>query len=463
MSTQINVTISDQHLLQDSKRRAAANQQALDSRTQQQQLEQQAANAIEEASPEERPSDVPSPLLARRPAAQRRKGDKYNLAILGNLRPSVVINSLEVFNPGSWPYTYQRFYVGAPERISCPAEAPPSPNDFPYTLTNEVQERAIASTAGITDNYHTDFTFHFSPTLVYLTVVQALPPYIQTQTTEQLSRWLLSIRNFITEFTTVCGSPFRATTFSGFVDSAGFTFPRQNVYSRFRVDLQRVTTTPDYVYFSALLRTQRYDLAEQVGGSYSTIGFNASNETRTVTTRNFTSVAYGYYVRFNTRTGIAEPRLTPLETSFLTSLPSPSVRQPTDFIPAALQNLYVSNFYADDPRRILYQNATNLIAALDPDVSNFGYNPKNGAVYFYGTTVPGSSTDIFIYSGKVTTNKPYAEVVPLLKTAKAKLALLSEAPRVLQSGFPPIDFKLRQTLPFTQDASTIIGIVPQKQ
>ena len=463
MSTKINVIVGDQRLLQDNKTRAAANQQALDSRTQQQQLEQQAANAVEEASPEERPSDVPSPLLPRRPAAQRRRGDKYNLAILGNLRPSVVLNSLEVFNPGSWPYTYQRFYVGTPERISCPAEAPPSPNVDPYTLTNEVQERAVASTAGITDNYHTDFTFQFAPTLSYLSVVQALPPYTQTQTAEQLSRWLLLIRNFITEFTTICGFPFRSTTFSGFVDSVGFPFPRQNVYSRFRADLQRVTTTPDYVYFSALLRTQRYDLAEQLGGSYSIIGFNASNETRTVTTRNFNAVEYGYYVRFNPRTGIAESRLTPLETRFLTSSPSRFVGEPGLFIPAALQNLYVSNFYADDPRRILYQNATNLTAALDPDVSNFGYNPKTGAVYFYGTTVPGSSTNTFIYSGKVTTNKPYAEVIPLLKTAKGELALLSEAPRVLQSGFPPIDFKLRQTLPFTQDASTILGIVPQKQ
>jgi hypothetical protein len=73
MSTKINVIVGDQRLLQDNKTRAAANQQALDSRTQQQQLEQQATNAVEEVSPEEPASDVPSSLQERHPAAQRRR------------------------------------------------------------------------------------------------------------------------------------------------------------------------------------------------------------------------------------------------------------------------------------------------------------------------------------------------------------------------------------------------------
>jgi hypothetical protein len=73
MSTKINVIVGDQRLLQDNKTRAAANQQALDSRTQQQQLEQEAVDVLEKTSSEERPSDVPQFPLVRRPAAQRRK------------------------------------------------------------------------------------------------------------------------------------------------------------------------------------------------------------------------------------------------------------------------------------------------------------------------------------------------------------------------------------------------------
>jgi hypothetical protein len=83
MSTKINVIVGDQRLLQDNKTRAAANQQALDSRTQQQQLEQQAANAVEEASPEELASDVPNFLLERRPAAQRRKKEEIQVGFIG--------------------------------------------------------------------------------------------------------------------------------------------------------------------------------------------------------------------------------------------------------------------------------------------------------------------------------------------------------------------------------------------
>jgi hypothetical protein len=83
MSTKINVIVGDQRLLQDNKTRAAANQQALDSRTQQQQLEQQATNAVEEASPEESASDVPSLLQERRPAAQRRKKEEIQVGFIG--------------------------------------------------------------------------------------------------------------------------------------------------------------------------------------------------------------------------------------------------------------------------------------------------------------------------------------------------------------------------------------------
>jgi hypothetical protein len=72
MSTKINVIVGDQRLLQENKTRAAANQQALDSRTQQQQLEQQATDAVEEAADEVR-SGAPTLVTERRPAAQRRK------------------------------------------------------------------------------------------------------------------------------------------------------------------------------------------------------------------------------------------------------------------------------------------------------------------------------------------------------------------------------------------------------
>jgi hypothetical protein len=72
MSTKINVIIGNQRLLQESKTRAAANQQSLDSRLEERQLVEQLTEAIDEATPEDPRSDAFSLQLDRRPAAQRR-------------------------------------------------------------------------------------------------------------------------------------------------------------------------------------------------------------------------------------------------------------------------------------------------------------------------------------------------------------------------------------------------------
>jgi hypothetical protein len=73
MSTRIDLSFTDERLLRDSKRRTAANQQALDDRTQTAKDQQAAEQAAEQATPEERPSGVPDIRLERRPSAQRRR------------------------------------------------------------------------------------------------------------------------------------------------------------------------------------------------------------------------------------------------------------------------------------------------------------------------------------------------------------------------------------------------------
>lgn len=75
MSTRIDISFTDERLLRDNKRRTAANQQALDDRTQSAKEQQAAEQAATKATPEERPSGVPDLRLERRPAAQRRKKD----------------------------------------------------------------------------------------------------------------------------------------------------------------------------------------------------------------------------------------------------------------------------------------------------------------------------------------------------------------------------------------------------
>ena len=81
MSTQINVTIGDQRLLQDNKTRAAANQQALDDRKANKQLEQKATKAAKAANPQETPGALPNTKTDRSPTANRPK-NKYEAGLL---------------------------------------------------------------------------------------------------------------------------------------------------------------------------------------------------------------------------------------------------------------------------------------------------------------------------------------------------------------------------------------------
>ena len=98
MSTEINITIGDQRLLQESKTRAAANQQSLDSRLEEQQLAEQLTEAVDEATPEDPRSDAFSLQLDRRPAAQRRRDKQLQLdpIIIGSTRGPGYTDSVRV-------------------------------------------------------------------------------------------------------------------------------------------------------------------------------------------------------------------------------------------------------------------------------------------------------------------------------------------------------------------------------
>ena len=88
MSTRIDLSFTDERLLRDSKRRTAANQQALDDRTQTAKEQQAAEQAAEQATPEERPSGVPDIRLERRPSAQRRQQLQLDPIIIRSDTPS---------------------------------------------------------------------------------------------------------------------------------------------------------------------------------------------------------------------------------------------------------------------------------------------------------------------------------------------------------------------------------------
>ena len=105
MATKINLTIGDQRLLQEVKTRAAANQQALDSRQENANTEAEAAFALEQTV--ERRNAVPQIGVKRLPAAQSQKKKKQTTGFTGLIFPSPrAITGTNVSSSQSWQQSY---------------------------------------------------------------------------------------------------------------------------------------------------------------------------------------------------------------------------------------------------------------------------------------------------------------------------------------------------------------------
>jgi hypothetical protein len=463
MSTEINITIGDQRLLQESKTRAAANQQSLDSRLEEQRLAEQLTEAVDETTPEDPRSDAFSLQLDRRPAAQRRRkeDDKFEIARLGNLFPTPVPNSAQSFSPGIWFFTTTLFRTEG--TLSCPAEPPPSTQNNPYTLNNWIQdftERGINVNGE--NNFYSDISVRFAPSLSYLGSSYFLPERTLDKVNTTFFRWVSRETILCVTFFTKCGFPFFVKTFEGDVVSNGPTFPRQSINSNLGATLQLTSSTSTYLYFSTLLRHREYDVVE--------IG----DRTGTIRVKDFTNIAQGYYVRFNTKDFTVESRIVTLSSEFLTGSFFTQIAQPpTSFVSLALQEAFASNFYPDDPRSSL--RAVDLAQSLDFDINHFSYNPNTGAAYFYGqhtvVFIDGSpnqlSPDAFVYFTRFDKGTPYGEVVGVLKKAKLLLRSLTTAPAVLTDNSFNQTFTRKQSIflggvkvesPFP---SEILAIVPQ--
>jgi len=488
MSTEINITIGDRRLLQESKTRAAANQQSLDSRLEEQQLTEQLTEAVDEATPEDPRSDAFSLQLDRRPAAQRRRkeDDKFQIARLGNLFPRPVPNSEQSFFPGTWFYASSVYTGGG--FISCPAEPPPSPNDRPYTLTNhsaDFTERGINVNSEY--NNYADISVRFAPTLSFLNSSYSLPERILNRVNTRSFIWLSEVTKFIVVYFTKCGFPFSEDIFRGDVVSSGPNFPRQSLTSNLIADFQLVSSTSTYIYFSALLRHNEYTLKEVLGPTFFIVsGIDELKSPQFVVANDRTAVAIGYYVRFNVKNFTVERKFVTLQNQFFPASVTGGFSRsiafpPSSFVSSALREAFAANFYPDDPRSSL--RASNLEQALDYDINHFSYDPNTGAAYFYGqhtvVFIDGSpnqlSPDAFVYFTRFDKGTPYGEVVGVLKKAKLVLRSLTTAPAVLTDNSFNQTFTRKQFIAlggvkvespprnfiFTSDISQILAIVPQ--
>jgi len=388
MSTQINLTIGDQRLLQDNKTRAAANQQALDDRTASKQLEQEATQAAQTAAPERLPGAVPETNIPRRPAAQRRPADKevafttYRYArFLATstftagatqpqwtvIRPGIenvngVINSIDLIST-----TYDRFDYSL-QRYQAP--------EFIY-------------------KWNTD-----TNTFMSATAVPALSYDNQIRTLNWPTRIVVSRPIIVNPTRTNDGPAFPIASFNG----------------PWIVSYVSISTTASDIYYSALYSYNAYTSGSKISNNYKPIPYfpSITDERADVTFAAPASTAtvyeVAYYVKYNKNTLDYEYRVENMLTANITGVQNIS----TPPGPQTSAQTFIQAMYNTDPRKIWYAETNNNIAASDVIPAVVYYDPESGKL---ALTVKNTIIKkVGIYAGVVNKKDTYNNVYNSVRT-----------------------------------------------
>ena len=398
MSTNINVSINNDALIKEIQRRAAANQQALNDRSENAKLEQAAEQSAQQTA-EERPSAVPDIRLERRPAAQHRKYDsgpdpnpdpdpdsdlEFSIVSVLEAKIKTVPNSSVSITEPPWQYTQR-------------------------STINEAGETVF--TLGAADNSYDEFSLQFAPVLTYTGTSVSLQAFTQNNTASFIKRWITEITAFIDPLTVV---------------STGPPFPRQTVASPNLAASRRVlSVTPTDMFFSCLILQRISNTSTIVEASPADPSFRR----KLACIQNFTANNIGYYTKFNFETKTLYQRQVVVESKFLSSLPSTVFDYSFSTSPSTLA-AYIENFYDGDPRKDLFaQSDKSYSMALDWNINSFAYSPELGVAYFYGPVNNASTLKLrYVYRTVIEKFLPYQSVYYALLEGKNLLAVQTTPP-----------------------------------
>jgi len=482
MSTKINVIVGDQRLLQDNKTRAAANQQALDSRTQQQQLEQQATNATEKASSDEFRSGAPTFVTVRRPAAQRRKTGvlpTYTRFSIADLTPIEVPGTRQSFST-TWQYTSP--IVGATFTENCD-----NPILGQFTASYVQIETQQLSTR-LQDNIYADTTTRFQPALNF-NVVYTLGSFDQATTIYRplfsSYTWLAAL--YITYVQTVytCQTVLDGQAAGTGISTAFFVplfsfnptaFPRTIVYSEMTVLTPVLTSSADAVFVSCFVKQKLHEFNKFIGsfplGYPATPGVSVdSRGADWIGVNPASDTVYGYYSRYDRKTKttttktvlLRQGQVTPFSTIRNINIDK-AIVPPNSFLFDDTRQLFITNMYQDDPRKSVYNTTSSLNIALDVNRNRIAYDTTTGFAYFFTTNKNTGSTTNYLYRGRFTPNSDYNAVYTNLTGASAQVFNDAQPPQEFTRPFAPnpeqiIDYALVET--FTGNTlDPLMGIAP---
>lgn len=440
MSTQINVTVGDQRLLQTNKTRAAANQQNLDDRL----TENKTAAALEpelkkKRQEEEQPGAIPVRRIPRRPAAQRR-AQETALLFYDFLRFRTVEGSGQSFtssgsitvNTSKWSSSLQNFvYATAAYTFSFPSlhyeNVQSQPTVYFYgPLKENTAEGNVLEPVGsqVGDAY----TLYFNVRSIFLW-------YRQRRSVLRIGIGTYTNQTFVDSFASF--------PLNYYTSQVGFRTAVQSSTDKFTfvsyiVEYNRNTvsdTDVDYIPFGGFIGPAVPNYIDPV----------SATDTFTLTTT-LTRYTVAVYISTNHTSGISTYRTINLgEVSVnktYTGAPDyfePKVFYGTAYTQQQLQQQqvdFIANMDLADPRRAIYAETSRLDYALDTVINGCMYNPRTGGAYATGFDSEGKK--VIVAKGQLQQNLDYYTAL-LIKTKPAAAAIknsvASQVPAQLPAEF----------------------------
>jgi len=442
MSTQINVTVGDQRLLQTNKTRAAANQQNLDDRLTANQTTAALEPELEKKrQEEEQPGAIPVRRIPRRPAAQRRIQETA-LLFYDSLRPQPVPNS-EVTVSRTTTFT-----VGI-------ATWTPSVQNFVYSTVNY--------TANLINSPPLKYrSLHSQPVVsTYGILLENLDPnqVLGLQSSETLTPYTTyyDITNsgfaWPTSYTTVqqigIGGKGRQTFVNTFTD-----FFSSYYTSTLHFDTAVQSSTLDYTFVSYAIQYKRLQVYKYVSPVFKGSGLGwlgkgivpnsvppVSFQSTSIALESITTYKVGVYLKTDHKTKTTTYRTVILkeDTVQIPIYEGVFIFQPpiiTEiFTPLTEQEQkdFIANMDFADPRRAIYAETSRLDYALDTVINGCMYNPKTGGAYATGFDSEGKK--VIVAKGQLQQNLDYYTAL-LVKTKPAAAAIKNSVASQVSAQLP---------------------------
>jgi len=434
MSTQINVTVGDQRLLQNVQTRSAANRQALDDRQQNTKTIAEVTSALEQT--EERFNSVSEFKLKRFPAAQRRKNkqeetqDRYQLYKLLDYAPFAVENTATTFT-STW--TYQNVIQADPL----------------ITVTIPV---------AVEENFYIDETYRVKPTFIFDDNNYDLSVYEQPQVLRRTSRfdstfsWLLETyvgyAYYVGGGTT--GLPLQYVEKS-LVSVNPTPFSRTSFTSNIAIVSPVLSSSNTALFASFCVRQWEYTFVPFFDGSspVNNTGYRYAR-TRWLGLRLTSRRLLSYCVRFDRKTRTVQSKINTIsvfEEPFGTSpnvgstgldgftfTPSRyfnrAIRTVVEPLDNAERILYLQSMYSDDPRRRIYDTLGNTNEALSTILRFISYDVATGDAYFYTSNTNESPALQYVYKAILPPDLDYLSAYNTLRAARFTVLTAFTVPKI---------------------------------